>query len=333
MKKLLIFSAFMISLVTLSVPAIAGTKFINVGTGSTGGTFYPVGVILATTFNSELAKDGYKFTAQSSGGSAENLEMIREKELKLAIAGSVLVSNAYQGLDRYKGQKIENVRFVTALWPEAIQLMYRVGSGIKSLKDFRGKRIAVGPAAGGGVFYLPSILKGVDNMSFDDFKPQYLGLGDSAQALQNRLIDACYLAAGLPTSAVSQLYAGQLEVGMIEYTDAEVAAVQEVAPYFARIIIPNGTYPNQTRDLNSIGIKSSLVTEKEVDATVVYRMLEGLYIKNLAKVQSQHGVLKSLSVETAIQGLSGAPLHPGAVKFYREHGVKVPSALIPPEMK
>ncbi len=232
MKRLLLISIFMVSSIFTSFVTLAGKKYINIGTGSTGGTFYPVGVILSNTFNKVLAKDGYKFTAQSSGGSGENLEMIRGKELSLAIAGGVIVSNAYQGLDRYKGQEIKNVRFVSALWPEAIQLMYRKSTGIKSIRDFRGKKIAVGPASGGGVFYLPSILKGVNNMSFKDFKPQYLGYGDSAQALQNRLIDACYLAAGLPTSAVSQLYAGQVQVDMIEYTDEEIRNIQKVAPYF-----------------------------------------------------------------------------------------------------
>lgn len=318
---------------TLIGPAAAAPKFINIGTGSTGGTFYPVGVILSNTFNSELGSAGYKFTAQTSGGTTENLEMLREKELKLAVCGSVPTSNAYRGIDKYEGKKIENIRFVTALWPEAIQLMYREESGIKTIEDFKGKKIAVGPATGGGVFYLPIIFGAINGMTFEDFKPQYLGYSDSVQAIQNRLIDACYLAAGIPTSAVSQIYAGQVKVGMVEFTDEEVARVSEQAPYVTGVVIPAGTYPKQEKELHTIGFKSSLVAEMGADPDMVYGMLEGLYIKQLEDVRKQHGALKSLSLEGAVQGLSGAPLHAGAVKFYREHGVDVPDNLIPPEMK
>lgn len=313
--------------------AVAAPKFINIGTGSTGGTFYPVGVILANTFNNALGDAGYKFTAQTSGGTTENLEMLREKELKLAVCGSVPTSNAYRGIDKYEGRKIENIRFVTALWPEAIQLMYRTESGIKTIEDFKGKKIAVGPATGGGVFYLPIIFGAINGMTFDDFKPQYLGYSDSVQAIQNRLIDACYLAAGIPTSAVSQIFAGQVAVGMIEFTDEEVAKVSETAPYVTGVTIPANTYPKQDRDLHTIGFKSSLVAEEGTDPDMVYSMLEGLYVKQLEEVKKQHGALKSLSLEGAVKGLSGAPLHPGAVKFYRDHGVDVPDNLLPPEMK
>ena len=313
--------------------ASAAPTFINIGTGSTGGTFYPVGVILANTFNNELSDEGYKFTAQTSGGTTENLEMLRGKELKLAVCGSVPTANAYNGIDKYENKPIRNIRFVTALWPEAIQLMYREKSGIKTLEDFTDKKIAVGPAAGGGVFYLPIILGAAHGMSFDDFQPQYLGYGDSVQALQNKLIDACYLAAGIPTSAVSQLYAGQVKVGMVEFSDDELARITEEAPYVARVVIPAETYPKQKNELRTIGFKSSLVAEKDQDADMVYSMLEGLYVKQLEEVKKQHGALKTLSLEDAVSGLSGAPLHPGAVKFFTEHGVDVPESLIPPEMK
>lgn len=313
--------------------ASAAPTFINIGTGSTGGTFYPVGVILANTFNNELSDEGYKFTAQTSGGSTENLEMLRNGELKMAVSGSVPAANAYNGVDKFDGKPIKNVRFVTALWPEAIQLMYRVESGIKTVSDFKGKKIAVGPATGGGVFYLPIIFGSTNGMTFEDFEPQYLGYGDSVQAIQNRLIDACYLAAGIPTSAVSQLYAGQVEVGMVEFTDEELKKIQAEAPYMARSVIPAGTYPKQKEDLRTIGVKSSLVTAETADAEMIYTMLEGLYVNQLEEVRKQHGALKNLSLEDAVGGLSGAPLHPGAVKFYQDHGVEVPEALIPPEMK
>jgi hypothetical protein len=332
-KSLQLILVLALVLVFSSTSAWAATTFMSIGTGSTGGTFSPVGVILANVFNEELGEDGYKFTAQASGGSTENLEMIRNKEMPMAVCGSVPAANAYEGVDKYEGKAIKHVRFVTALWPEAIQLMYREDSGIETLADFKGKKISVGPAAGGGVFYLPIILKEYNGMSFDDFDPQYLGYGDSVQALQNGLIDACYLAAGLPTSAVSQLYAGQVDVGMIEFTDEEINKISSAAPFFTKVVIPEETYPKQDKSLQTLAIKSSFICDEEVDDEVIYRMLEALYVKHNEEVRKQHGSLKFVTLEEAVKGLTGAPLHPGAVKFYRDQGIDVPDSLVPPEMK
>lgn len=306
----------------------AAVKFISIATGSTGGTYYPVGVILATTFGEELKDSGYRFSAHASGGSSENLEMLRNKEVKMAIVGGAPTSNAYAGIGKYKGKQIENIRFVTALWPEAMQIVYRKNIGFKTLADFPGRKIASGPAGGGGTVYLPILLKQIAGLTYDDFQPQYLGYSDSAQAMQNRLIDACFLGGGFPTSAVSQLYASQIPVDMVEFSDEDIAKVREVAPYFAKVIIPKGTYPKQDRDLHLMAIKSTLVVEKDVSEDIVYKMLEAIYVNKLEDLHKKHGALKTLSLEQALVGLTNVPLHPGAVKFYKDHNVEIPDDLI-----
>ena len=311
----------------------SAVTFMSMGTGSTGGTFYPVGVILSNVFNEELQSEGFKFSAQASGGSTENLEMLRNKEMQLAVSGSVPAADAYQGVKMYEGKEIKNIRFVTALWPEAIQLMYREDSGIKTLADFKGKRVSVGPAAGGGVFYLPIILKEYNGMTFEDFDPQHLGYDDSVQALQNGLIDACYLASGLPTSAVSQLYAGQSKVGMIEFSDEEMKRMMDAAPFFSPFAIPEGTYPKQEKPLRTLVMKSALICDESIDEDVIFKMLDALYLKHIEEVRGQHGALKFVTLDEAVKGLTGVPLHPGAVKFYRAQGITVPDSLLPPEMK
>jgi TRAP transporter TAXI family solute receptor len=336
MLKRSILSILLVCLLLIAItafPAIAAIKFIGISTGSTGGTFYPVGVIFATTFSEELKDMGYKFSAHVSGGSSENLEMIRNKEIEMIIVGSVPTAQAYLGIGHYKDKAIKNVRFITALWPEAEQTVYRKGIGIKTFADFKGRKISVGPAGGGGTIYLPIVLKELAGLTFDDFSPQYLGMDDCAQALQNRLIDAAYMASRVPTPAVSQIFASRVPVDIIEITDEEFAKLRKVAPFFARVTIPKGTYPNQDRDLKLYAVKSSLAVEENLDDDVVYKMLEVMYIKRIDDLGKQHGALKILNLDGAIKGLSGAPLHPGAVKFYRDHGIEVPDSLIPPEMK
>mgnify|MGYP006284460371 CR=1 FL=1 len=324
-----IFSLFlvMIVLILCTGQVMASTQFISIATGSTGGTYYPVGVILATNFQEDITGD-YKFSAQASGGSRENLEMLRNKEVKLAIAGGAPSSNAYSGKEKYEGKAIENIRYVTALWPEAMQIVYRTGIGIESFKDFPGRKIAVGPAGGGGSVYFPILLQQIEGLSFDDFQPQFLGYTDSAQAMQNRLIDACFLGGGFPTSAVSQLYASQVSVDMIEFSDDDVAAVRDAAPYFARVVIEKGTYPGQEEDLDLMGIKSTLVVEESVSEELVYEMLKSIYDKDLAGLKKKHGALKTLSLEEALNGLTSVPLHPGALKFYQEHNIDIPADLM-----
>lgn len=134
-------------------------------------------------------------------------------------------------------------------------------------------------------------------------------------------------------AAVSQLYASRVPVDILEFTEEDLIKVQKVAPYFTLITIPKGMYQGQDRDIKVLGVKSSFITEMGVDEDIVYKILEVLYIKRLDDIKKQHGALKTLSLDTAIKGLSGAPLHPGAVKFYRDHGIEVPDSLIPPEMK
>ena len=336
MLKRSILSILLVCLLLIAItafPAMAAINFMSLGAGPTGGTFYPVGVIFATTFQDELGGGDYRFNAHASGGSTENLEMIRNKEVKLGIAGSVIVANAYNGTAQYKDKAIKNVRFISALWPEAETFVYIKGTGIEKLADFKGRKIGVGAAGGGGRVYLPIIFKELGGFTFDDISPQWLSDSDEAQALQNRLIDAGYFGAGIPMAAVSQLYASRVPVDILEFTEEDLIKVQKVAPYFTLITIPKGMYQGQDRDIKVLGVKSSFITEMGVDEDIVYKMLEVLYIKRLDDIKKQHGALKTLGLDIAIKGLSGAPLHPGAVKFYRDHGIEVPDSLIPPEMK
>ena len=113
-----------------------------------------------------------------------------------------------------------------------------------------------------------------------------------------------------------------------KFSDEDIAKVREVAPYFAKVIIPKGTYPKQDRDLHLMAIKSTLVVEKDVSEDIVYKMLEAIYVNKLEDLHKKHGALKTLSLEQALVGLTNVPLHPGAVKFYKDHNVEIPDDLI-----
>jgi len=210
-------------------------------------------------------------------------------------------------------------------------VIYRKDSGIKHWKDLKGRKVAVGPA-GNPHFYMASLLKATADLTFNDIIPEYMGYGDSVEALQSRLIDAAYLSAGIPTPAVAQAYAGRVPVDMLEISDEELDRLQKIAPFYVRGIIPKGTYPGQDRDLKVAANPTVLLVEKDLPEDIVYKMVEVIYAKALDEIRKQHKALSYLSLESATQ-VGGIPFHPGAIKFYKEKGIKVSEDIIPPEMK
>ena len=319
---------FITALVSLlAVPAFA-VEFVTMVTGSTGGTYYPVGTILANHFNTVLANKGYKWSAQSSGGTAENLEMMKKGEAEMAIAMANLTGFAYTGTVRYEGNKIENLRYVMGLWPDVTQFVYRTESGIKTWKDLKGKKIAVGPAGSGTEFSSRVLLKGLAGLSFEDIVPERVGYTEGSQALQNGQIDAFNAEAGIPTGAVAELMAGRTKVGVLEFSDSDLARLKKEAPFYYRVVIPAGTYPKQEKALKVAGIKSALLVGKNVPDEVVYDMLKVMY-SDRAQMEKEHAAFTKINYEKPLDGLFGAPLHPGAAKFFKEKGVKIPKNLLP----
>jgi len=317
----------------LAPAALASGKFITVVTGSTGGTYYPVGTILVNHFNRALGEStGIKWSVQSSGGTVENIEMVQRGEAEMGIGMGNLVGFSFLGIHRYEGKPHPDLRYVMALWPEASQFVYSRASGIKGWGDLKGKRIAVGPAASGTEFSSRVILKAVAGLTFDDIKAERLGYSEASQALQNGTIDAALLEAGVPTSAVAELYAGRTEVDMLPFGPEEIARLVKEAPWYTPFTLRAGTYPRQDKDVPLVAVMCSLFVHKDVPEDVVYRMLE-VIMKDREELIKEHAVFSKVDFDNPIKGLFGAPLHPGAVKFFKERGLEVPAQLLPPERK
>ena len=306
----------------------ASTKFVTIVTGSTGGTYYPIGTILANHFNTALMEKGYKWSAQSSGGTVDNLDMMQSGAAEMAIAMANITGFAYTGTQTYEGKKIENLRYVMGLWPDVTQFVVSGSSGIKTWADLKGKKVAVGPAASGTEFSSKVLLQALAGLTFDDIKAEYVGYSEAAQALQNGQLDAFNAEAGVPVGAVAELYAGRQEGHMLEFSPEDLAKVKAVAPFYAGVLIPAGTYPKQENDLRVAGIKSALLVGKDVPDEVVYDMLKIIYAKKDGLL-NEHAAFKKVDFDNPIDGLSGAPLHPGAVKFFSEIGLTIPAELLP----
>ncbi|NPV70140.1 MAG: TAXI family TRAP transporter solute-binding subunit [Firmicutes bacterium] len=313
-------------------PQQGGKKFITIVTGSTGGTYYPVGTILANLWNEKLGSTGVAASAQSSGGTVENLNMIKGGEAQLAIAMTNLSLFNFQGAERFQGKANPKLRFLTALWPDVTQFVVTQASGINSIKDIKGKRFCVGAAGSGTEYSTRMILKVIGGLTFDDIRKEHLGYFESSQAMQNGQMDGMNAEGGVPTSAVSEIFASATRVKLLEFSDDDYKKLSKEVPFYVQHVIPANTYKGQDRDVKTLGVKCAIVGNSDLPEDLVYNLVKTMY-ENLASTKTAHKALEYLTLEKAVQGLPPVPLHKGALKYFKEKGLKVPDDLVPPEAK
>ncbi len=300
-------------------------QFVTIVTGGTGGTYYPVGTIFTTLWNEKIG-DMVQASVQSSGGSVENLNMLKNGEAQLGIAMANLTLFAYQGTGRFEGNKFEKVRFISALWPDVTQLVVTESSGINSISEIKGNTFSVGAAGSGTEYSTKLILDKIAGLTDEDYTPEYLGYSDSSSAMQNGQIDGMNAEGGLPTSAVSEIAASKTKIKILEFSDEEFKTINAAAPYYGRFVIPAGTYTGLDQDVKTIGIRSTLICSADLSEEVVYELTKTIY-ENYESIVGSHKALEAMGLTQAVDGLPPVPLHKGALKYYEEKGIEIPDSL------
>ncbi len=301
-------------------------QFVTLVTGSTGGTYYPVGTIFTTLWNEKLGDTGVKASVQSSGGSVENLNMLKNEEAQLGIAMANLTLFAYEGEGKFEGNQFEDVRFVTALWPDVTQIVVTEASGIEKLEDIRGKSFNVGGAGSGTEYSSNLILDTLVGLSSEDFKSEHLGYFEASSAMQNSQLQGMNAEGGIPTSAISELAASKTSVKFIEFSDDDYNKIKEVAPYYGQFTIPAGLYSGQDEEVKTIGIKSTLICSAALDEELVYNLTKSIF-DNYDEIKDDHNAIEKVTLQEAINGLPPVPLHKGAIRYYEEQGLVIPDDL------
>lgn len=312
MKKAARFLTAMAMVLILAGAASAAT-FINIGTGSTGGTYYPVGAAMAKVWNSSI-KD-MKASAQSTGGTAQNLALLGKGEADVIFADG-LYFFAYTGKGAFEGKAMKNLRGLVPLYAEPIHFLVAKGSNIKTLADLKGKRVSVGAVGSGTEVTVRTILKlaGIDPDK--DIKAENLGLSDTAAAFADKNIDA-----GLTVGAIG--IAGVVEIttlGTAEFRDFPEDIVKKLGqelPYYLPFEIPANTYKGQTKPAKTMASWNVLITTDKLDDAAAYAMTKSLYEKK-QDILNVNTRLASMTPENLkyIQ----VPLHKGAEKYYKEIG-------------
>lgn len=330
MKRLAVLSILGI-LISGSAARAESSSYL-LATASTGGTYYPVGVALGTLTKIKLEPaGGPSLAAITSAGSAENIRLMREGEVRFAILQGLYGAWAWRGEGRLeKAGPQEYLRSVTLLWRNVehfVVLEKHVSSGtVADLGTFAGKPFSIGPRNSGSEGSARQILGqlGIDPGAF---KLAYLGYSASAEALRNGTVVGMNTPAGVPVSAVTQAFAamgGKLTV--LDVTDEHLQAINARYPLWRRFVIPAGTYPGQEKEVRTIAQPNFLAVHESVSEKDVYLITKAIY-ENLTFLRGIHRATRAMSLEEATDGLP-VPLHPGALRYYREAGVDVAEDLV-----
>lgn len=304
-------------------------------TATTGGTYYPVGVALSTLTKVKLEPEhNISISAISSAGSGENVRLLRENEAQFAILQGLFGAWAWNGTGQLEQEgPQEDLRSVTMLWQNVEHMvvddgMVQTGT-VEDLKGFDGAPFSIGARNSGTEGSGRQIFKGLGIEPEEEFDVAYMGYGPSAEALQNGTIRGMNMPGGPPVSGVTQAFAAIGDgIEILEFTDEQLAAANSDFELWTRYVIPAGTYPNQDKDVATIAQPNFLAVRSDVPEEDVYLILKTIY-GNLPFLHNIHKATTAMGLDRAIAGLP-MPLHPGAVRFYREQGIEIPERLLPP---
>ena len=297
-------------------PKDGGSK-LTFTTGGEAGTYYGFGSVLAQKVSDVTSTN---VTAITSGGSAANIDAIDIGDAQLGFSQSDVLAYAYAGTRSFEEiGAITNFSIVAPLYMEQVQIV-TLNPDIKTVADLKGKAVSIG-AAGSGVYFNAIDVLGAYDLTEDDIKPTYQSFGDSAEALQDGQIDAAFVVAGAPTTAITSLAASK-SVYLVSLDDEHIDALIEASPFYSKAVIPADTY-GMPEDATTVAVSAVVIASNDVADVDVYNFLCGVY-ENLDDLAKVHDKANELSLEFA-SSFVGVPYHAGAVQYFADKGIEVPA--------
>jgi len=311
MKKL--FAFVMAMVMTLALVACGGGEKLTFTTGGESGTYYGFGTVLAGQISD---KTDTTVTAIVGAGSKGNIEAMDVDDAQLGFVQSDVMAYAYEGVSLFD-KKIESFSTVAALYMEQVQIV-TLDPTIKTVADLKGKNVSVG-ASGSGVYFNAIDVLAAYDLTLDDIKPTYQSFGDSAEALQDGKIDAAFIVAGAPTTAVTSLAATR-DVYIVELDDAHIEKLIDASPYYSKNVIAADAY-GLDADATTVAVGAVIIARDDVSEDAVYDVVAGIYdsIDTLA-----HDKKAELDLDFAAS-VTAVPYHKGAAKYFSEKGIDVPT--------
>lgn len=294
--------------------ACGSTTDLKMATGSTTGTYYAFGGIVAGVFEENI--DGLKCTVHASGASKSNIFELIDGEADIALAQNDVTYYALTGTDLFASEgKQEGFSVMAGAYPEICQIV--ATKDITDISQLEGKRVSVGDAGSGTEFNARQILEAY-GLTFDDIDVQNLDFGNSATALKDGKIDAFFCVAGAPTTNIVDLCT-TTTISLLPVDDEHAAALQSNYSFYTTVSIPGGTYNGVDGDVQAVAVKATFLVSDKLSDDVVYKMTKSLFED---KDQMEHDKAAFLDPAYAVAGFDDMPIHPGALKYYQEVGVR-----------
>jgi len=294
------------------------TDKLTLGTGSSQGTYYAFGGVLAQYISS---KTGLSITAVESNGSQNNIENIDMGDAQMGFTQSDVEAYAYNGTNLFaKSGAVKDFSTVAALYMEQVQIV-TCDPSIKTVADLKGKSVSIG-AAGSGTYYNAMDILGAYGLTEKDITPQYQSFGDSADSLQDGKIDAAFVVAGAPTTAITSLATAK-PVYLVSLDEQHVNDLLKTSPYYSAYTIPAGTYEGMDTDTSTVAVSAVIIAADSVSDDAIYDFVSTIF-ENASDIAKQHAKGAELNLDFAAS-ITSVPYHPGAARYFAEKGITVPT--------
>ena len=295
---------------------------LALATAGTGGVYYVLGGSIAELWSRELPERD--FVAEVTGGSVENLSLLLGGDVQVAFSMGTSAHEAFYGTGSFSEREPGQVLALTTLYPNLLHLVTVEGTGVEGLVDLAGRRVSVGAPGSGTEVAARTLLEG-NGIGYDDFQPQRLNFNETASALRDGNIDAGFVSAGPPTSAIVDLATAR-PVRLVPIGVAEVENAAVLDPTVIRDFFLPGTYPGQEFEVVTLSTPNLLVVHTDMSEELVYDLTQSLF-QVQAELAGVHPAARHISAEYTL-GASPIPLHPGSVRYFVEAGYEVPDRLI-----
>ncbi len=296
------------------------TQYVTIGTGGVTGVYYPTGGAICRLVNKTRSEHGIRCSVESTGGSVYNLNTIRAGELDMGVAQSDWQYHAYHGTSKFEDQgPNKDLRAVFSVHPEPFTVVARTDSGIKNFADLKGKRVNVGNP-GSGQRGTMEVLMGALGWTMDDFKlASELKSAEQSQALCDNKVDAMVFTVGHPSGSIKEATTSCDSV-IVNVTGPAVDKLVADNAYYRKATIPGGMYRGTDNDAQTFGVGATFVSSAKVPDEVIYNVVKAVF-ENFDEFKKLHPAFANLKQEEMIKDGLSAPLHDGAVKYYKEAGL------------
>jgi hypothetical protein len=297
--------------------AQAQQQFFRIGTGGTAGTYYPVGGMIANVI-SQAGK--LSATAQASNGSVANVNAIAGGAAESGFSQADVASWAFNANGVWSGRPaVKGLRLIANLYPESVHIVARKGSGIRTVADLKGKRVALDEPGSGTLVNARAILAAY-GLKDSDLKPEYIKPNQAGDKMKDGALDAFFFTGGAPAGAIAELASSGAGIELIAIEGDAAERLRKSSSFFAPDVIPANTYKGVAA-VTTLAVGAQWVTSEKADPAVVYEIVKRLYSDEGQRAMAAgHAKGQYITLQNAVQG-AGIPFHPGAEKFYRERGV------------